>query len=98
LSRLAKELKLDGAVSLDVLMRAPGVVQSDEDIGDAEDFWPAIERALRQALDMMVRMRQREGEHLQKDLCGRINAMRKSVARVQKQAPLVQKRLSRAID
>ena len=91
LKRLAKELNLDGAVSLDVLMRAPGVVQSDEELGDAEGFWPAIEKALRQALDMMVKMREREGAHLRKDICSRITAMRKAVARVQKQAPLVQK-------
>src|SRR5438132_1810276 len=92
LTRLAKELNLDGAVSLDLLMRAPGVLQTNEEMADAEDFWPGIEKALDQALIMMVRMREREGEHLRKDLCNRIAAMRKSVCRVQKPAPLVQKR------
>ena len=86
LTRLAKELNLAGAVSLDVLMRAPGVVQNNEELTDAEDFWPGVEKALRQALEMMVKMRVREGEHLQKDLCNRIGIMRKSVTRVQKQA------------
>ena len=62
-----------------------------ETLLEPEHWKSTVDEALRQALDMMVRMRQREGEHLQKDLCGRINAMRKSVARVQKQAPLVQK-------
>jgi uncharacterized protein (TIGR00255 family) len=37
-------------------------------------------------------MREREGAHLEKDLRGRVAAMRKSVSSVQKQAPLVQKR------
>jgi len=92
LNRLAKELSLAGPVSLDLLMRAPGVMQSNEELADAEDFWPGVEKALRQALDMIVKTREREGEHLQKDLCNRIALMRKSVARVQKQAPLVQKR------
>jgi uncharacterized protein (TIGR00255 family) len=92
LSRLAKELNLDGAVSLDLLMRAPGVVQTNEQMTDAEDFWPGVEKALSQALDMLVKMREREGDHLRKDLCGRIASMRKSVAKVQKQAPVVQKR------
>ena len=92
LNRLAKELNLAGAVTLDVLMRAPGVVQSNEEMADAEDFWPGVEKALNQALEMLVKMREREGEHLQKDLCNRIAIMRKSVARVQKQAPAVQKR------
>src|SRR5438876_7797568 len=92
LHRLAKELNIPGTVSLDLLMRAPGVVQSNEEMADAEDFWPGVEKALAQALEMMVKMREREGNHLQKDLCGRIQTMRKSVGRVQKQAPLVQKR------
>jgi uncharacterized protein (TIGR00255 family) len=92
LERLAKELKLSGAVSLDLIMRAPGVLQSNEEMADAEHFWPAIEKALRQALVMLVGVRQREGAELRKDLCKRIAIMRQAVGRVQKQAPEVQKR------
>lgn len=92
LNRLAKELNLAGPVTLDLLMRAPGVLQNNEDLPDAEHFWPDVRRAVVQALDMLVKMREREGAHLQKDLSSRIGLMRKSVARVQKQAPLVQKR------
>jgi uncharacterized protein (TIGR00255 family) len=92
LSGLAKELKLAGAVTLDVLLRAPGVLRSAEEIAEAEEFWPAVEKALRQALTMLVRVRAREGAHLQSDLCHRMTLMRKSVAMVRKQAPLVQQR------
>ena len=92
LERLAGELKLSGTVSLDLLLRAPGVLQSDEEITEAEDFWPAVEMALKKALDTLLKMRLREGAHLEKDLSARMSIMRKSVARVCKQAPLVQKR------
>jgi uncharacterized protein (TIGR00255 family) len=92
LSGLAKELKLAGAVTLDVLLRAPGVLRNAEEITEAEEFWPAVEKALRQALKMLVRVRGREGAHLQSDLCHRMALMRKSVALVRKQAPLVQQR------
>ncbi len=92
LNRLAVELKLNGPVSLDVLLRAPGVLESNGEIADAEDFWPAVEKASRQALAMLVKMRQREGANLRKDLCARMATMRKAVTRVQKQAPLVQRR------
>lgn len=92
LERLARDLKLSGSVSLDLLMRAPGVLQSNEEMADAEHFWPAIEKALRQALGMMVNVRQREGEALRKDLCKRIALMRQAVGRIQKQAPQVQRR------
>src|SRR5687768_17467714 len=92
LNRLARELKLTGSLSLDTLMRAPGVLQSNEEMAHAEDFWPSVERALKKALGMLVKMREREGAHLQKDLTQRIAVMQKSVERVKKAAPLVQKR------
>lgn len=92
LNRIAKELKLTGSLSLDTLMRAPGVLQTNEELADAEDFWPCIERALKKALDMMVKMRAREGVNLRKDLAQRIGLMQKSVARVKKEAPMVQQR------
>ena len=92
LDRLAKQLRLPGTVTLDHLVRAPGVFQTDEDIAEAEDFWPTLKAALRQALAALVRMREREGAHLARDLAARIEAMRKSTTRIQKQAPEVQER------
>jgi len=92
LNKLAKELKLAGPISLDLLARAPGVLESDLDAPDAEDFWPAVESALKTALAELVRTREREGAHLTKDLTARINALRKAAARVEKQAPGVQLR------
>lgn len=92
LSRLAKDLKLSDRITLEVLVRAPGVLQADESPSDAEAFWPAVEKALKKALDALVRMREREGTHLAKDLQQRIAGLRKSVERVQKQAPEVLKR------
>lgn len=90
--RLAKDLKLSGSVSLDLIMRAPGVMQTNEEMADAEHFWPAVEKALCEALAMLVQVRQREGAALRKDLVKRILIMRQAVARIQKQAPEVQKR------
>jgi uncharacterized protein (TIGR00255 family) len=90
LRELAKELKLAGEVSLDHLMRAPGVFESDEDVPDAEDFWPAVEKATKLALDMMVSMREKEGAHLRDDLVKRFERMRKAARRVQQRAPQVQ--------
>jgi uncharacterized protein (TIGR00255 family) len=92
LNRLAHELKLAGPVTLDMLARAPGVFETDEDVADAEDFWPAVEKALVQALGTLLKMREREGAHLAKDLAARVAAMRKSAAQIQKHAPQVQRR------
>ena len=92
LTRLAAQLKLPGPVTLDQLARAPGVFQTDEQIVEEKDFWPAVKRALKGALTMLVKMRQREGQHLAKDLGKRISLMRKASLRIQKQAPDVARR------
>jgi len=49
LNRLSKQLKLPGPVTLDHLARAPGVFQTDEQIAEEEDFWPAVEKALKKS-------------------------------------------------
>jgi uncharacterized protein (TIGR00255 family) len=89
LTRLCKQLKLPGPVTLDHLVRAPGVFQTDEDLAIEEDFWPAVNKALRKALSQMLQMREREGAHLAQDLAQRVARMRKAVALVQKHAPQV---------
>ena len=87
LGKLAKHLKLSGGVSLDQILRAPGVFQSDEELVEAETIWPAVEKALKPALASLVKMREREGAHLAEDLTARIGIMHESVEKIQKQAP-----------
>ena len=91
-SNLAKELKIPGVVSLDTVLRAPGVMEADDDPGDAEDYWPAVEKALKKALAALVKMREREGAHLAQDLHARMAVIRQAIARVTQQAPQVQVR------
>jgi uncharacterized protein (TIGR00255 family) len=97
LTRLAKQLRLPGPVTLDQVARAPGVVQTDEELAVDEDFWPAVEKALKKALSQMVKMREREGAHLAQDLAIRIAVMRQAAVRVQKQAPTVAERYRRQL-
>lgn len=92
LRKLAKELQITGELSLDQVLRAPGVLQSDAEAVDAESFWPTVQKALLEALATLLKMRTREGAHLRKDLCDRMTTMRKAVTRVRKEAPLVQQR------
>jgi uncharacterized protein (TIGR00255 family) len=87
LGRLAKKLKLSGKVSLDQIIRAPGVFQSDEELVEAETVWPIVEKAVKQALAALVKMREREGLHLARDLAARITLLRTAVEKIQKQAP-----------
>ena len=43
---LANQLGLTGGVTLDVLVRCPGVIETNRDVPEAEAFWPLIEPAL----------------------------------------------------
>jgi sRNA-binding carbon storage regulator CsrA len=81
LRKLAKELRIKDDLSLDHLVRAPGVFETADEVGDAETFWPAVNKALQLALAMLVKMRTREGSNLKRDLSGRIGTMRKAVTR-----------------
>src|SRR5438552_17450133 len=48
----------------------------------AEEAWLAIDRALRAALADLIKMREREGRHLAKDLIHRLKAMRKKLKEI----------------
>jgi uncharacterized protein (TIGR00255 family) len=89
---LAKALRLPDDVTLDMLARAPGVLQPDEAIREAEALWPGTAKALTAALDMMLKMREREGAWLAKDLKIRVARMRAGVARIRRRAPQVAER------
>jgi uncharacterized protein (TIGR00255 family) len=92
LRRLAKALQLTDTISLDLLARVPGVLQAAEEISEAEELWPATAQALKAALTTMVKMREREGAHLAKDLKARMSVLSRGVGVVQKRAPLVTER------
>jgi len=92
LSRLSKQLHLPDPVTLDHLVRAPGVFQTDEELAVEEDFWPSVRKALSKALGQLVKMRQREGTALARDLAQRVAAMRKCVASIHGNAPKVAER------
>ena len=92
LRNLAEVLKIPGEITLDTLVRAPGVFETDSALDDADHFWPGIEKSVTSALDALIQMREREGAHLAKDLRARIAAMKKSVSIVQKEAPAMVKR------
>jgi uncharacterized protein (TIGR00255 family) len=92
LKKLAAELKIPGEISLDILVRAPGVFQADSALTDAEHFWAGVEASLNKALAGCITMRAREGAHLAKDLKSRVGAMRKAVLKVQKEAPAMVER------
>src|ERR1700756_2509344 len=64
---------------------------------NAQEAWPAIDRALRAALADLIKMREREGKHLAKDLIHRLKAMRKVLKEVRALHPDVVKKYRAAL-
>ena len=87
---LQKELDIAGAISLETILAAPGVLRVDEAGGP--ELWPLIERALGGALEGLLAMRVREGAHLKKALARDVAGMSVLVRRVRILAPRVPRR------
>jgi uncharacterized protein (TIGR00255 family) len=79
---LQKELDAPGEITIGTILQAPGVMRLPEQTINAEEAWSAIDRALRAALGDLIKMREREGKHLAKDLIHRLKAMRKNLKEV----------------
>jgi uncharacterized protein (TIGR00255 family) len=76
-------------ISLELLARCPGVLQSQTRPVDPEATWPVTLVALSAALDTFDGMRRREGEALERDLEGRLAQIRSALDRVRALAPEV---------
>ena len=79
LESIRKALKLKGEISLDQVLRGPGVLESENVEIAPDKAWPALQKALKSALEQFVKMRKREGETLAADLQKRTLALQKSV-------------------
>jgi uncharacterized protein (TIGR00255 family) len=92
IQKLKKEIKLNGSVTLDTILRAPGVLKLAETSVNADAVWPSVEQALRKALANLVKMREREGKFLRDDITKRLNFLEKSAQKIRKIAPEAVKR------
>jgi uncharacterized protein (TIGR00255 family) len=79
---LQKELNAPGEITISTILQAPGVMRLPEQAVNVEEAWPAIDRALRAALADLIKMREREGKHLAKDLIHRLKAIRKKLKEI----------------
>jgi len=89
---LQKELNAAGEISIDTVLRAPGVLRVPEEEVSIDDMWPSVESALKEALADLVKMREREGKHLAKDLIHRLKIVRECVRKIRVLQPGVLKR------
>ncbi len=86
---LQKEMKAGGEISIETILRAPGVMRAPEDGVSPESVWPQVETALEEALKEMIRMREKEGKHLAKDLIKRLKLVRQALRKIRQLHPNV---------
>jgi uncharacterized protein (TIGR00255 family) len=91
LTKLAESLKIPDNLSLDSLLRLPGVMETSEPALDAKVFRAPVKRALAQSLDGLLAMREKEGVNLGRDLTKRLCKLHRIVKRVARRAPDVLK-------
>ena len=89
---LQKELSAPGEITIGTILQAPGVMRSPEQSIDADDAWPVVQRALGTALNELIKMREREGKHLAKDLIHRLKTLRKEIKEIRALYPEVVKK------
>jgi uncharacterized protein (TIGR00255 family) len=94
---LQKELSAPGEITIGTILQAPGVMRSPEQSVDADDAWPTVQRALITALGELIKMREREGKHLAKDLIHRLKVLRQEIKAIRALYPEVVKKYRSAL-
>jgi uncharacterized protein (TIGR00255 family) len=94
---LQKELSAPGEITIGTILQAPGVMRSPEQSVDADEAWPTVERALTTALGELIKMSEREGKHLAKDLIHRLKVLRQEIKGIRGLYPDVVKKYRSAL-
>src|SRR6202049_2040305 len=94
---LQKDLDAPGEITIASILQAPGVMRAPEETIDSNAAWPAIEQALAAALVELIKMREREGKHLAKDLIHRSKVLRKKIKEIRALYPYVVKKYRSAL-
>ena len=75
MAQMADTFELPDNLTLTALSRMPEVFTMEQKDTDAQELWPDIEKAVREAVNAMVEARQTEGEQLKKDLLSKLDHM-----------------------
>jgi uncharacterized protein (TIGR00255 family) len=94
---LQKDLNAPGEITIGTILQAPGVMRSPEHSMDAGEAWPILLQALAAALVELIKMREREGKHLAKDLIHRLKLLRKEIKEIRALYPDVVKKYRDAL-
>jgi len=89
---LQSELQLSGEITIDTLLRSPGVIEQPATKKLSPKMRAPVLAALQAALDQLLAMRAKEGAHLKRDLTRRIKVMRSGLQKIKKLRPRASER------
>jgi uncharacterized protein (TIGR00255 family) len=84
---LQSELRLDGEITIDTLLRSPGVIEQPAVRQLGSKMRSLTFNALQAALQELLAMRAKEGAHLQRDLARRTKTMRTILKKIKRLQP-----------
>jgi uncharacterized protein (TIGR00255 family) len=90
--QLQKELALPGEITIETILRSPGVISASEQAVLDSSTRSAVDAALELALEQLLQMRGKEGSNLHKELLQRIRSISRSLSKIRKLQPRVAKR------
>jgi len=90
--RLQTTLSIPGDITIETILRSPGVVSVAEKSAFTPESRGAVENALDIALVQLLQMRAKEGANLHKDLTRRIRSIRQAMTKIKKLQARVSKR------
>ncbi|MCR5468165.1 MAG: YicC family protein [Lachnospiraceae bacterium] len=85
--KMAKQFNLTNDISVSSLSRFPDVFTMEEQDVDENVIWSILEKALRGALEELVKVREKEGEELKKDIFAKLDEMEGHVDYIEKRSP-----------
>jgi len=91
IKKIKKNFSLSGEISLDALIRLPGVLSLAESSLSKARIWPHLKLLLNQALDHLVKVRRKEGRALEGYLKIRAKSLGMSMERVKNRFKSVMK-------
>lgn len=91
LNQMAEHFGLENDIRVSTLSRYPDVFTMEQVEVDENELWSGLEKAIRGAAEQFVESRIKEGEHLKKDLCEKLDAMLGYVDFIEERSPIIMK-------
>lgn len=88
---MGDEFGLDQDISVGMLSRYPEVFTMEEQAVDESRLWDLLSQVIREAAAQFVEAREREGEHLRRDILEKLDGMEKKVDLVEARSPQILK-------